>query len=150
MGRVSEAARVGDLANRMFVTAPFPSTDDRSVPGIAKYHEEVDAAGVENSTAVRRLAGLNAWLSAHAAMEVAESIEGEITRGSVTAALQRASGAGPVRRPGHLQPAGAGWSVGLFARFPESDYHVLTFESPTMVDTGRQPVPGPLQTVRTS
>jgi ABC-type branched-subunit amino acid transport system substrate-binding protein len=143
----SEAAGVGALANRMFVTAPFPSTDDRSVPGVAKYHEELDAAGVENTTAVRRLAGLNAWLSAHAAMQVAGTVQGDITRDSMTAALQKTSNMdlyGLVT----FDPASLGGQTGAFTRFPKSDYHVLTFSSPAMVDAGQGLVPDPLQAVR--
>ncbi|HLU96659.1 MAG TPA: ABC transporter substrate-binding protein, partial [Thermobifida alba] len=52
----SEAAPIGDIANGMFVTAPYPSTDDRDVPGIAEYHAQLDAAGAEDSEAIRRLA----------------------------------------------------------------------------------------------
>ncbi|WP_181779192.1 ABC transporter substrate-binding protein [Pseudonocardia pini] len=143
----SEGAGVGALANRMFVAAPFPSTDDKSVPGIAKYHEELDAAGAENTPAMRRLAGLNAWLSAHAAMQIAGTVDGDVTRGSMTAALQRTSGMdlyGLVT----FSPAELTGQQGTFARFPKSDYHALTFDSPAMKDAGLAPIPDPLQTVR--
>jgi ABC-type branched-subunit amino acid transport system substrate-binding protein len=143
----SEAAGVGALADRMFVAAPYPSTDDRFVPGIAAYHEELDAAGVENAPAVRRLAGLNAWLSVHAAVEVARTVQGDITRESMTTALEATSGLdlyGLVT----FGPAALAGQQGAFARFPRTDYHVLTFRSPAMVDAGQQLVPDPLQSVR--
>lgn len=143
----SEGAGVGELANRLYVTAPFPSTDDKAVPGIATYHEELDAAGVENTPAVRRLGGLNAWLSAHAAMQVSGTVEGAVTRESMSAALRRTSGMdlyGLVT----FSPAELAGQHGTFARFPRSDYHVLTFDSPAMKDAGQPPIPDPLQTVR--
>lgn len=145
----SEAAGVGALANTMLVAAPFPSTDDKAVPGIAKYHQELDAGGVENTPAVRRFGGLNAWLSAHAAMQVAGTISGEVTRESMTAALQRTSATdlfGLVT----FDPAALAGQQGTFARFPKTDYHGLTFSSPQMVDAGLPTTPDPLSTVRGS
>jgi ABC-type branched-chain amino acid transport systems, periplasmic component len=143
----SEAAGVGALADRMFVTAPYPSTDDRSVPGIAQYHSELDAAGVENSPSIRRLAGLNAWLSAHAAADVAKGVRGDITRESMATALQKTA---KIDLYGLVtfDPAALSSQTDAFARFPKTDYHVLTFTSPSMVDAGQQPVPDPLRTVR--
>jgi ABC-type branched-subunit amino acid transport system substrate-binding protein len=143
----SEGAGVGALANRMWVTAPFPSTDDRSVAAIAQYHKELDAFGTENSPAMRRLAGLNAWLSAHAAMRVAATIQGDVTRDSMTTALQKTTGMdlyGLVT----FSPSELAGLQGTFARFPKTDYHTLTFDSPTMKDAGQAPIPDPLQTVR--
>ncbi|MBW0103445.1 ABC transporter substrate-binding protein [Pseudonocardia sp. KRD291] len=143
----SEGAGIGALANRMYVTAPFPSTDDKAVPGIAKYHEELDAAGAEDTPATRRLAGLNAWLSAHAALQVAGTVQGGVTRDSMTAALQRTSGMdlyGLVT----FSPTELAGQQGTFARFPKSDYHALTVDSPIMKDAGLAPIPDPLQTVR--
>jgi len=143
----SEAAGVGALADRMLVAAPFPSTDDKAVPGVAKYHEELDAAGAENSPAVRRLAGLNAWLSAHAAMQVAGGISGDVTRDTMTAALQQAS-AMDLYGLITYDPASLAGQQGAYARFPKVDFHQLTFRSPLMVDAGQPPVPDPLGSVR--
>jgi ABC-type branched-subunit amino acid transport system substrate-binding protein len=143
----SEAAGIGALANRMLVAAPFPSTDDKAVPGIAKYHEELDAAGAENTPATRRYAGLNAWLSAHAAMQVAETIEGDVTRATMKTALEQAA---PMDLYGlsTFDPAGITAQQGAFARFPKAEFHVMTFTSPTMVDSGQPVVPDPFATVR--
>ncbi|OLT16167.1 hypothetical protein BJF78_14840 [Pseudonocardia sp. CNS-139] len=143
----SEAAGVGMLADRMLVAAPYPSTDDRSVPGIAAYHQELDAAGVENTPAVRRLAGLNAWLSVYAAVEVARTVPSDITRQSMTAALESTSGL-DLHGLATFSPAALTGQGDAFARFPKTDYHVLRFDSPTMVDAGQELVPDPLQSVR--
>jgi hypothetical protein len=117
------------------------------VAAIAQYHKELDAFGTENSPAMRRLAGLNAWLSAHAAMRVAAAIQGDVTRDSMTTALQKTTGMdlyGLVT----FSPSELAGLQGTFARFPKTDYHTLTFDSPTMKDAGQAPIPDPLQTVR--
>jgi ABC-type branched-subunit amino acid transport system substrate-binding protein len=145
----SEAQGVGPLADRLLVTAPYPSTDDRQVPGIARYNQELDASGASADLSLRRLGGLNAWLSMHAAAEVAKTITGDVTRESMNDALHKARGIdlyGLVTySPANL---GTDLKADAFARFPKSDYHVLTFKSNAMVDAGQKPIPDPLGPVR--
>lgn len=145
----SEAAGVGELANNMLVSAPFPSVDDRGNPGIAEYHRQLDEAGVEDSESMRRFAGLNAWLAMHAAAKVARTIEGEITRESMVKALR---GTTDLDLFGLITYSPATLDTDLaknaFARFPKEPYHALTFKSPTMVDAGLGVIEDPLELVR--
>lgn len=145
----SEADGVGDLANTMLVTAPLPSVDERDIPGIAEYHKQLDAAGIEDNEALRRLAGLNTWLAVHAAAEVAKTIDGPVTRESMVEALQSTSGLdlfGLITyNPSTLATDTAG---NAFPRFPAEPYHALTFESPKMVDADQPIIEDPLSVVR--
>lgn len=145
----SEAAGVGDLANTMLVTAPYPSVDDKTNAGIAQYQKELDANGVENSPSMRRYAGLNAWVAMHAAADVAKTIKGDITRASMVTALQGTTGLdlyGLITySPSTLT---SDLTKNAFGRFPAEPYYVETFKSPTMVDAGQQPIPDPLSTIR--
>lgn len=145
----SEAASLGDLSSRVLVTAPYPSTDDVEVAGIAQYHKELDASGVAKDPALRRLAGLNAWLSVHAAAKVAEGIEGDVTRESMYQALQNAKDIDlfglATFSPGELPTDNTG---NAYPRFPKVPYHVLTFEGTTMMDAGLGLIPDPFAVVR--
>lgn len=145
----SEADGVGALADKMLVTAPFPSVDDRENKGIAEYHKQLDDAGAEDSVATRRYAGLNAWLAMHAAAEVAKTIDGDITRESMIKALESTTDLdlfGLITySPSTL---GDDASDNGFARFPAEPYYAMTFESPKMIDAGQPVIEDPLAVVR--
>lgn len=145
----SEAAGVGALADKMLVTSPYPSTNDSTVAGVAQYNKELDDAGVKKSISLRRLAGLNAWLSMHAAAKVAGTIEGSVDRASMTAALRKSRDIDlfglATYSPSELT---TDQKTAVFPRFPAVDYHVLTFKDGKMVDAGQPIVADPLAPVR--
>ena len=145
----SEAAGVAALADDMLVTSPLPSIDERDIEGIAKYHAELDEAGVGDDVSLRRLAGLNAWLAVHAAAEVAATIDGPVTRESMIEALESTTG---LDLFGLIEYSPAELTSDIesdhFARFPKVGYHALTFQSPQMIETGLPLMEDPLAPVR--
>jgi branched-chain amino acid transport system substrate-binding protein len=145
----SEAQAIGPSADGIWVFSPYGSPGDTAQPGIARFNAELDASGVApNDVALRRSAGLNAWLAVHAAADVARTIQGDITAESMTAALGRVEG---VDVEGVLKwdPVTLGTAAeGAFPRFPATSFNVLTFESGRMVPTGMAPVSDPLAPIR--
>lgn len=145
----SEGAGLGPLSSRLMVTAPYPSTDDVAIAGIAQYHRELDAAGVAKDPSLRRLAGLNAWLAVHAAAKIAETVEGDVTRESMFEALKTAKDIDlfglATYSPADL-PADA--TGNKYPRFPKAPYHALTFTGATMVDAGLAELPDPFGPIR--
>jgi ABC-type branched-subunit amino acid transport system substrate-binding protein len=140
----SEARAIGPAANGIWVISPYGSPAD-----VPAFNGDLDASGVgADDTALRRSAGLNAWLAVHAAVEVAKGIKGDVTAGSMTAALR---GAQPLQVEGFgsWDPAGLGGSVdGAFPRFPATPFEVLTFRDGRMVSAGLAPIPDPLAPLR--
>jgi ABC-type branched-subunit amino acid transport system substrate-binding protein len=144
----SEAEAIAADANGYFVASPFPSTRDMDNPGIKQFHDELDAAGVGHEAALRRAAGLNAWLAMHATAKLAEGIEGDVTAQSMTDALQKS---GPIDLFGivNWEPAKLGSSeYGKFARFPPATYTILTFEDGKLAATKVPPIDEPLKVSR--
>jgi ABC-type branched-subunit amino acid transport system substrate-binding protein len=144
----SEAQGIGKDADGYFVASPFPSTRDLSNPGIKKFNQELDAAGVGNDAVVRRAAGLNAWLAMHAMADVAKGIKGDVTAKSMTDALKKS---GPVDLFGITtwEPAKLGSSeYGKYPRFPPATYPILTFEDGKPVAAKVAPVKEPLKVSR--
>lgn len=145
----SEAQAVGESGDGIWVVSPFASPADTSVPGIAKYNEELAAAGIDvEDIVLRRSAGLNAWLAVYAAAEVARSIEGEVTAAAMIDAMESS---GPIELEGLLtwDPSTLGGSeLGRFPRLPASEAHVLAFDDGVMVPFDLEPVSDPMAAVR--
>ena len=145
----AEAEAIGTAADGTWAMSPFASPSDTSVPGIAEYHAELDAAGIADDRVLRRTAGLNAWLSVHAAAQVAATIDGEITSESMVEALERTRDM-DVRGLVTWSPADLGASpADPYPRLPASEIHVHGFRDGAMrpVDVG--PIPDPLAALRT-
>ncbi|WP_230314100.1 ABC transporter substrate-binding protein [Nakamurella alba] len=145
----SEGAGLGALASRLMVTSPYPSTDDLSVDGIARYNKELDDNGVAKDPALRRLAGLNAWLSVYAAAEVAKTIQGDVTKESMLEALGKAKDIDLFDLV-TFSPADLGTDVDAdaYPRFPKVPYHALTFDGAVMKDAGQPEIPDPFGPIR--
>lgn len=145
----SEARAVGSAADDIWVISPFGSPRDTDQEGIEQFDADLAAAGIaEDDLALRRSAGLNAWLAVHAAAEVARGIEGEVTAAAMTEALQEAR---DVDVAGVLtwNPADLGSAdLGAFPRFPASDYQVLTFQDGRLVATDLETITDPLGEIR--
>jgi hypothetical protein len=71
----------------MLIVGNLPSYTDTSYEGIRVFNEQMDAAGKTDPT-LKKVSGVNAWLSVHAVARVAEQIEGELTRESLLEALR--------------------------------------------------------------
>jgi ABC-type branched-subunit amino acid transport system substrate-binding protein len=144
----SEAQGVGDQADGYLVASPFPSIHDTSNPGIKLFNAQLDAGGAGNDPALRRSAGLNAWLAMHALAKIGATIKGDITAASMASALQSS---GPVDLFGILSwdPSKLGSSgYGQFPRFPPTNYTILTFKSGKLVGTGIPQIKEPLKVSR--
>src|SRR5690606_18265437 len=140
---------VGTAAEASWVIGPFGPPRDTDKEGVEKSEADLAAAAfAEDDPALRRAAGLNAWLAVHAAAEVARGIEGEVTAAAMTEALQEAR---DVDVAGVLtwNPADLGSAdLGAFPRFPASDYQVLTFQDGRLVATDLETITDPLGEIR--
>lgn len=144
----SEAQAIGNQADGYFVASPFPSTHDMTNPGIKQFNQELDADGVGNGAAVRRAAGLNAWLAMHAMADVAKGIKGDVTPESMTAALKQS---GPIDLFGVTKwdPSKLGSAeYGKYARFPAAPYNILTFKGGKLTTTDLPSIAEPLKVSR--
>jgi ABC-type branched-subunit amino acid transport system substrate-binding protein len=144
----SEAKAIGRSADGYLVASPFPSTRDLDNPGIKRFNKELDAAGVSNEPALRRSAGLNAWLSMYAMAEVAKGIDGPVTAKSMTDALEASK---PINLFDIMtwDPAKIGSAeYGDFKRFPPANYNILTFDNGTVIKSGLPPIEEPLKVSR--
>jgi ABC-type branched-subunit amino acid transport system substrate-binding protein len=139
----SEAEAVKGISSKVFVGSPYPSINDDSVPGIKKWQEGLDAAGIGDDPVLRRTAGLNTWLAYHAVAEVGKSIEGDITAESLVEALKSTDG--PIDLDGLVswEPSKSG-TFGKLAHFPVHDFYVQTFKDGKIVDSGAGQIPDPL------
>jgi ABC-type branched-subunit amino acid transport system substrate-binding protein len=137
----SEAANLGALAERVILASPLPSVDDLDNEVVARYHEELDADGVPMTLELRRIAGLNGWLAAHAAAEVLRTIDGEVTRESVVEALKTTEpielGGGIVFDPASLTTDVA---ADAYPRAPKAPVYFFTYKDGKMVDAGLEPI----------
>jgi ABC-type branched-subunit amino acid transport system substrate-binding protein len=136
---VAELEAMGPLADNITTISPFPpSTDDKN-PGIAEYNKQLDAAGVGDEPIDRRPSGINAWLSVHAAAEVIEGIEGEVSRESLTQALSEAESIdlfGLVA----WSPSVLGEENEEFPRVPPTEQSFYRFDGDRLIDAGLDPV----------
>jgi ABC-type branched-subunit amino acid transport system substrate-binding protein len=143
----SEARAIGPAADGIWVVSPYPSPADTGRPATARFNADLDTAGVAaDDLALRRSAGLNAWLAVHAAAAVAEGVDGDVTAESLTAALRQARGL-DVEGVLGWSPADLG-AAGAFPRFPPTPFEVLTFEGGRLVTNGSAPLPDPLAPIR--
>lgn len=145
----SEAQAIGGSSDGIWVISPFTSPRDTAQNGIEQYNADLASAGVsEDDLALRRSAGLNAWLAVHAAAAVAETIDGPVTAASMAAALkdsQELDVAGLLKwNPSALGSSGNG----EFPRFPEAEFRALTFEDGLMVPTDLPSIDDPLSPIR--
>jgi ABC-type branched-subunit amino acid transport system substrate-binding protein len=142
----SEFKAIGKAGDGIWAFSPFPSVTDESVAGIKAFNDQLDAAGVAQDPVLRRAAGLNAWLAVQGAAKVAETIDGDVTAESMTAALKQARGIdlqGLVTwSPGDL---GTG---GKFARLQPAKYNVLVAKDGALVPSGEDAIDDPLKTLR--
>ncbi|MFR9806092.1 ABC transporter substrate-binding protein [Pseudonocardia sp. RS010] len=140
----SEAQAIGPASDGIWVISPYGAPSQN-----ATFNADLDSAGVAvDDLALRRSAGLNAWLAVHAAADVAGSIQGDITAGSMIAALRQAK-AVDVEGVLTWDPADLGAaSDGAFPRFPPTPFEVLTFSGGRMVPAGGAPKPDPLEAIR--
>jgi ABC-type branched-subunit amino acid transport system substrate-binding protein len=140
----SEAQAIGPASDGIWVISPYGAPSQNTA-----FNADLDSSGVAaNDLALRRSAGLNAWLAVHAAADVAGGIQGDITAESMTAALTKAQS---VDVEGVLtwDPAGLGAaSDGAFPRFPPTPFEVLTFQGGRMVPAGGSALPDPLKAIR--
>ncbi|MEU7811948.1 ABC transporter substrate-binding protein [Pseudonocardia sp. NPDC049154] len=140
----SEAQAIGPASDGIWVISPYGAPSQN-----ATFNADLDSAGVAaDDLALRRSAGLNAWLAVHAAADVAGGIQGDITAESMTAALRQAK-AVDVEGVLTWDPADLGAaSDGAFPRFPPTPFEVLTFSGGRMVPAGGAPKPDPLEAIR--
>jgi ABC-type branched-subunit amino acid transport system substrate-binding protein len=79
---------------RLFVVSTYPPVGDvTTYPGLARYAQEMDSeveAG-DKDASIRDSASLRAWLSVHVVAEVAQSVRGQVTPTSLTAAFTGAT-----------------------------------------------------------
>lgn len=141
----AEALATGPAADGTWAASPFPNPLDTSNPAIAKYDEELTAAGYVDDPAVRRPAGLNAWLAVHAAALVAEGIEGEVTAAKMLEALEGTTELDVegivLWSPSELADSGD------FARLPASPIQILEFSDGSLVPLDLE-IPDPLASLR--
>ncbi len=143
----SEGRAMGKAAEGIWALSPFPSLHDDDNPGIKRFHEELDAAGIDDDLVLRRAAGLNAWLAVYAAAEAAKKVDGDVTAESMTAALKETRNV-DLHGLATWSPADLG-TDGTFARLSPSEYRVLEFAADGKLDdSGMKPIADPLQTVR--
>jgi ABC-type branched-subunit amino acid transport system substrate-binding protein len=144
----SEAQAIGQSADGYLVASPFPSTRDLGNPGVKRFNDELDAAGVSNAPELRRSAGLNAWLAMYAMAEVAKGIDGPVTAESMTKALEASE---PIKLFDIMtwDPAQLGSEAyGDFERFPPASYNILTFDAGKVIESGLPPIEEPLKVSR--
>lgn len=143
----SEGRAMGKAAEGIWAISPFPSLHDTDNPGIKRFNEELDAAGIEDDLVLRRAAGLNAWLAVYAAAEAAKKIDGDVDAESMTAALKQTKDV-DLHGLATWSPADLG-TDGSFPRLSPSNYEVLEFAADGKLDNSDQKsIPDPLQTVR--
>lgn len=145
----SEARAIGPAGDGIWVLSPYGPPGNVDQDAIERFNADLDASGVApDDLALRRSAGLNAWLAVHAAADVATGIQGDITAESMTAALEQAKSVdveGVVR----WDPADLATNAGgAFPRFPPTPFGVLTFAGGRMVPTGIPALPDPLEVLR--
>jgi ABC-type branched-subunit amino acid transport system substrate-binding protein len=145
----SEARAIGPAADGIWVLSPYSSPSDTAQAGIARFNAELGAAGVAtDDLALRRSAGLNAWLAVHAAAQVASGVRGDVTAESMTAALREARGM-DVEGIVDWSPADLGTAAdGGFTRFPPTPFQVLGFQGGRMVPTTVAAIDDPLGPIR--
>jgi ABC-type branched-subunit amino acid transport system substrate-binding protein len=143
----SEAASVQNIASKVFVGSPYPSINDDSVPGIKAWQEDLDAAGIGDDPILRRTAGLNTWLAYHAVAELGKTIQGDITKESMYAALKKEAGPFDIQGLVSWEPAKSG-SFGALPHFPPHDFYVQTFKGGKVEDSGIGEIPDPLKASR--
>ena len=79
----------------MMLVSGFPAYSDTSNPGIAKYNEDMKAAG-DDDAELKRPGSINAWLSVYAVKALADGdgggkpITGAITSASLMSAMKTA------------------------------------------------------------
>jgi hypothetical protein len=138
---------MGSLADGITTISPFPPSTDEENPGIVEYNKQLDAAGVGNEPIDRRPSGINAWLSVHAVAEVIKSIDGEVSRESLTEALKEH---GPIDLYGLLtwSPSVLGGGNAEFPRVPPTAQSFYRFDGDRLVDAGLDPVEDSLQGIK--
>lgn len=145
----AEAQAIGESSDGVWVLSPIPASGDTTDAAIARYNDELTAAGVDGvDPALRRAAGLNAWLAVYAAAAVTRGIEGEVTAASLAEELATAK---DVDVAGVLDwsPATLGTAeLGSFPRLPSTSYQVLTFQGGKLVASDEEPINEPLAGVR--
>lgn len=144
---VAELGQIGDLADDITTMSPFPPSTDADDPGIAQYNKELDAAGIGNEQIDRRPSGINAWLSVHAAAQVIDSIDGDITAKTVTAALDKQ---GKIDLFGLLEwePSVLGGDNDSFPRVPPVEESFYRLDGDALVDAGLDPLQDSLSGIK--
>jgi len=142
----AEAQGTGAAADGTWASSPFPNPVDTSNAGIAKYDEELTAAGFGDDPALRRPAGLNAWLAVHAAALIAEGIDGDVTAAKMLAALEKTTDL-DVEGIISWSPSELGAS-GDFPRLPASPIHILEFRDGSLTATDLDTIPDPISSLR--
>ena len=141
----------GESSKGLLLGSPFPVVSDTANPGIAQFLKERKSAGLGAIAAsdYNAYSGLNAWLSVHAAADVAMTIKGAVTAQSLTQSLRTTKNL-DVEHTLTYDPASYGSaSLGTFADFSTTPNYLLRVGAAGAIESTKLPrVPDPIKAAR--
>ena len=81
-----EVAQIGSPTEGMLLAAPFPTYRDNQA-GVKQWVKEMTAAGSNDPTLLKPN-GFNSWLAVHAIAKLAQTMKGDLTAATLTAAMR--------------------------------------------------------------